>query len=172
MKEFISDIALKMATLAAVHSPRYPLYIPFEYEGKEWVLSYSSDDSYISGFFISHNDTNMVRLFEDIYDVAAFLLTENVNLVLLNERVDIAGRNIATMIITYKEQMEHAFGEGFLEESLPIREAIEDALEAHPKKDNHDVRLEYLAKMSEAPKPKKETKPHLQVVTQEDKIED
>lgn len=172
MKEFIADIALKLATLAAVHNPRYPLYIPFLYNESEWVFSFSTDDSYVSGFFISQTDKQTIRLFEDIYDVAAFLLTEDVDLQLLNERTEIAGRNIATMFLTYSEQMEHAFGEGFIEESLPIREAIEDALEAHPKKDNHDIRLEYLAKMTEAPKPKKETKPHLQVVTQEDKIED
>jgi hypothetical protein len=181
MLEQITDVAMKLATVVAVSTPKYPLYIPFDLVSldddaklEEWVLSYTYKpilNGFGEGLCIMNYKSSEIKFFDGLYDMIGFFTyTRKVDWEQLGERITIATTALAALNQKYRETIEETFGEGFCKESVKVREDIETAMLSDPNKLDKKVRMTYLSKMSKADEPKTEEviKPSLSIVKEEE----
>jgi hypothetical protein len=171
MLELISDVALKLATVVATHNPRYPIYIPLDIDGKEWVLCYGEFGPTHEGFFIQREEEGLLRCFNDLFDLIAFFTYKaEVDWAQMEERITIAAMANAAALTVHGSHIAAAFGDDFMKNALPIREALEDAyLEAPGEKSTNDeLRITYLTKMLKVPEAEEEKPSGLTLVTKEE----
>jgi hypothetical protein len=170
MENILVDIGVKLSSVVTSHNPRYPLHIPFDlvnsitFKKEEWILSFTLEGELHTGFYIYREETNDLKLFEDLLSLLAYFKEALTDLDILHERVEISAQASASVLLRCIQNMKEAFGEELIDDSLEIREALEEELRAHPQYSDYSVRLDYLAKYKEVP----QKGPELRVVEEED----
>jgi hypothetical protein len=104
-----------------------------------------------TGFYIYREETHELKLFEDLITTLGFFKEALTDLDIIHERVEIAAQSAASVLLRSLDNMRGAFGEELIDNSLEIREALEEELREQPDYSDYSTRLEYLAKYKDVP---------------------
>jgi len=165
MVELIATIGVKLAAVMLANNPRYPIHIPFDIkpalqEPQEWVLSFTEDsqlEGLGAGLHMKNYETGHAMFFGDMVNCLLYLHNDvTVDWSQLEDRITIAGMQLAALAETTVTNFDRAFEEGFSKKALEARMSIEEELFKRTDSDDEDVREEFLTKKLGLPKIEKE----------------